>query len=65
LNPNLAQRSTILKLYKTLALPTLYTARISGHLNNVIKIGFEQQKLNIYGEQQATLFLTTKETKKF
>jgi hypothetical protein len=32
---------------------------------NVTKIGFEPQKLNIYGEQQATLVLTTKETKKF
>jgi hypothetical protein len=34
-------------------------------LNNVIKIGFELQKWNIYGEQQGTLFFTTKETKKF
>jgi hypothetical protein len=25
----------------------------------------EQQKWNIYGQQQGTLFLTTKETKKF
>jgi hypothetical protein len=36
-----------------------------GQLNSVTKIGFEQQKLIIYGEQQGTLFLTTKETKKF
>jgi hypothetical protein len=34
-------------------------------LNSVTKIGFEPQKLNIYGEQQGTLFLTIKETKKF
>jgi hypothetical protein len=34
-------------------------------LNNVTKIGFEQQKLNIYDEQQGTLFLTTEETNKF
>jgi hypothetical protein len=31
-----------------------------GHLNNAIKTGFKLQKLNIYGEQQGTLFLTTK-----
>jgi hypothetical protein len=30
-------------------------------LNSMIKIGFEPQKLNIYGKQQGTLFLTTKE----
>jgi hypothetical protein len=28
--------------------------------NGVTKIGFEPQKLNIYVEQQRTLFLTTK-----
>jgi hypothetical protein len=56
----LVQRSTRLKLYKTLALPTLlYGSEIW------TKIGFEPQKLNIYGEQQGTLFLTTKETKTF
>jgi hypothetical protein len=36
-----------------------------GQLNSMTKIGFEPQKLNIYGEQQGTLILTTKETKKF
>jgi hypothetical protein len=34
-------------------------------LNSVTKIGFEPQKWNIYGKQQGTLFLTTKEVKKF
>jgi hypothetical protein len=33
-------------------------------LNSVIKIGFEPQKLNIYVEEEGTLFLTTKEIKK-
>jgi hypothetical protein len=37
----------------------------SGHLNNVKKIGFEQQILYIYGEQQGTIILTAKETKEF
>jgi hypothetical protein len=36
-----------------------------GQLNSATKIGFEPQKWNIYVEQQGTLFLTTKETKKF
>jgi hypothetical protein len=36
-----------------------------GQLNTVTKIGLEPQKLNIYSEQQGTVFLTTKETKKF
>jgi hypothetical protein len=36
-----------------------------GQLNGVTKTGFEPQKLNIYWEQQGTLFLTTKETNKF
>jgi hypothetical protein len=37
----------------------------SGQLDNVTKIGFELQKWNIYSEQEDTLFLTTKGTKKF
>jgi hypothetical protein len=36
-----------------------------GQLNSATKIGFEPQKLNIYSEEQGTLFLTTTETKKF
>jgi hypothetical protein len=36
-----------------------------GQLSNATKIDFEPQKLNIYGEQQGTLSLTTKGTKQF
>jgi hypothetical protein len=46
----------MLKLHKTLALPTLLYGS---------EIDFEQHKWKIYGEQQVTLFLTTKEKKKF
>jgi hypothetical protein len=45
LKPNLEQRSTRLKLYKTLALPTrLYGSEIWTLKNNVTKICFESQK---------------------
>jgi hypothetical protein len=50
----------------SLALSTLlYGSDIWKIKLNMTKIGFEPQKINIYGEQQGTLFLTTKETKKF
>jgi hypothetical protein len=45
--------------------PLFYMAVKFGQLNSVTKIGFKPQKWNIYGEQQGTLFLTTKEKKKF
>jgi hypothetical protein len=41
----------------------LLTAKF-GQLNSVTKIDFELQKLNIYGEQQGTLFLNTKEKRR-
>jgi hypothetical protein len=44
LKPNLVQRSTILKLYKTLALSTILYGSKIWTLKNMTKVGFEPQK---------------------
>jgi hypothetical protein len=44
LKPNLVQRSTRLKLYKTLALPTLLYGSEIWTIKQCEKIGFEPQK---------------------
>jgi hypothetical protein len=65
LKPNLVQRSTRLKLYKTLALPTLLHGSEIWTIKQFDKNRLRTAEMKFYGEQQSTLFLTTKETKKF